>query len=280
MLPHVAGRSGQDHVADVGVIGGSGLYSLLDADDSQTIEMSTPYGDPSSAITVGTVDGARVAFLARHGTHHELPPHVVPYRANAWALREVGVRRILAPCAVGSLRNDVGPGWLVVPDQLVDWTRGRVQTFHDTFEQGPVHAEFADPYCPQGRKATLDAAAAGGWDAVDGGAMVVIDGPRFSSRAESRFFAAQGWLVVNMTGHPEAVLARELGICYSALALVTDLDAGVASGEGVSVAAVLAEFARNTERLRAVLLDAVTRLPSGACPHCPPPASGYFSAPR
>lgn len=262
-----------DQIADVGVIGGSGLYSLLDAGASEMIEVSTPYGDPSSPITVGTVQGARVAFLTRHGTHHELPPHAVPYRANAWALREVGVQRILAPCAVGSLRSDVGPGSLVVPDQLVDWTRGRVQTFHDTFDQGPVHAEFADPYCPQGRKASLDAATAAGWDAVDGGAMVVVDGPRFSTRAESRFFAAQGWLVVNMTGHPEAVLARELGICYSSLALVTDLDAGVVSGEGVSVAVVLEEFARNTERLRSALLDTVTRLPSGACPHCPRPAT-------
>ena len=177
------------------------------------------------------------------------------------------MRRILAPCAVG-------PGSLVVPDQLVDWTRGRIQTFHDTFEQGPVHAEFADPYCQQGRVAALDAAAASGWEAVDGGTMVVIEGPRFSTRAESRFFAVQGWLIVNMTGHPEAVLARELGMCYSAIALVTDLDAGVSLGEGVSVAVVLAEFARNTERLRAVLLDTVTRLPSIACPHCPRPATG------
>jgi 5'-methylthioadenosine phosphorylase len=263
-----------DQVAEIGVIGGSGLYSLLDTDASQTIEVTTPYGDPSSPITVGTVEGARVAFLTRHGTHHGLPPHAVPYRANAWALREVGVRRILAPCAVGSLRPDVGPGSLVVPDQLVDWTRGRVQTFHDTFEQVPAHAEFADPYCPEGRKASLDAAAASGWEAVDGGVMVVVDGPRFSSRAESQFFAAQGWLVINMTGHPEAVLARELGICYSALAMVTDLDAGVTPGKGVSVSVVLAEFARSTERLRGVLLDTVTRMPSMACPHCPRPATG------
>ncbi len=262
-----------DGIADVGVIGGSGLYSLLDPDTAQSIEVPTPYGEPSSPITVASVAGVRVAFLARHGLRHELPPHAVPYRANAWALRDIGVRRILAPCAVGSLRPGVGPGSLVVPDQLVDWTRGRTQTFHDTFNEVPVHAEFADPYCPQGRRASLEAAHAADWEPVDGGAMVVIEGPRFSTRAESVFFAAQGWLLVNMTGHPEGVLARELGMCYSALALVTDLDAGVHAGEGVSVTEVLAEFARNTDRLRGVLLDAVTRLPRGTCPTCPPDAS-------
>lgn len=259
-----------DRVADVGVIGGSGLYSLLDPATVRSIEVRTPYGDPSSPITVATVAGVRVAFLARHGLGHELPPHAVPYRANAWALREVGVRRILAPCAVGSLLASVGPGSLVVPDQLVDWTRGRTQTFHDTFGEHPVHAEFADPYCEQGRRASLEATRSEGWEAVDGGTMVVVEGPRFSTRAESLFFSAQGWLLVNMTGHPEGVLARELGICYSALALVTDLDAGLKVGDGVSVTEVLAEFARNTDRLRRVLLDAVTRLPTDPCTTCPP----------
>jgi 5'-methylthioadenosine phosphorylase len=258
--------------ADVAVVGGSGLYSLLD-DDAITVKVQTPYGDPSSPVTIADVAGVRVAFLARHGLHHELPPHQVPYRANAWALHSLGVRRVLAPCAVGSLRADVGPGSLVVPDQVVDWTRGRIQTFHDRYTDGPVHAEFADPYCAQGRRAALDAAAAQGWAAVDGGAMVVVDGPRFSTRAESQFFAGQGWLLVNMTGHPEAVLARELGLCYSAVALVTDLDAGVAAGEGVSVAEVMTQFAQNTDRLRRVLLDAVTRLPTDTCPNCPAPAS-------
>ena len=257
--------------ADVAVIGGSGLYSLLD-DDAVTVKVDTPYGDPSSPITIAAVGGARVAFLARHGLAHELPPHRVPYLANAWALHSLGVRRVLAPCAVGSLRPEVGPGALVVPDQVVDWTHGRTQTFHDSFDGGPIHAEFADPYCPDVREAALDAADGQGWSAVDGGTMVVIDGPRFSTRAESQFFAAQGWLLVNMTGHPEAVLARELGLCYSPVALVTDLDAGVTAGEGVSATVVMAEFARNTDRMRTVLLDAVTRFPSGACHQCPAPA--------
>ena len=260
--------------AEVGVIGGSGLYTLFDPATVEVVEVDTPYGPPSGPLTVAEVGGRRVAFLARHGSHHELPPHRVPYRANAWALSSLGVGRVLAPCAVGSLRPEIGPGSLVVPDQLVDWTRGRAQTFHDEFAETPVHAEFADPYCPEGRAASLGAAARAGWDAVDGATMVVVEGPRFSTRAESRFFAEQGWTLVNMTGHPESVLARELGICYSSLALVTDLDAGVQAGEGVSVAEVMTEFARSTDRLRGVLLDAVRLLPTADCPTCPRPTAG------
>lgn len=254
--------------ARVGVIGGSGLYELLAG--GAEIEVDTPFGAPSSPIAMAEVDGVPLAFLARHGAAHELPPHAINYRANAWALHSVGVRQVLAPCAVGSLDADVGPGALVIPDQLVDWTRGRQQTFHDRFADGPLHASFADPYCPDVRGAALAAAQSAGWGAIDGGAMVVIEGPRFSTRAESRFFAGQGWAVVNMTGHPEAVLFRELGVCYAPLALVTDLDAGLSAGQGVSTSAVMAEFARSTDRLRSVLLDAVTRLPTADCPYCPP----------
>jgi 5'-methylthioadenosine phosphorylase len=257
--------------ADVAVIGGSGLYSLGDS-ETVTVEIDTPFGAPSSPVTITDIGGIRVAFLARHGLAHQLPPHRVPYRANVWALHRLGVTRVLAPCAVGSLRPELRPGSLVVPDQVVDWTTGRAQTFHESFDDGPVHAEFADPYCAQGRIATLEAAAAHGWQGTNGGAMVVIDGPRFSTRAESRFFAAQGWSLVNMTGHPEAVLARELGLCYSSLALVTDLDAGLAEGDGVSAEEVMAEFARSIDRVRAVLLGAIARLPRQACTRCPRPA--------
>ena len=264
-----AGPSRIGTTAEVAIIGGSGLYSLLD--DARSVEIATPYGAPSGAITLATVGGRSVAFLPRHGPHHEFPPHMVNYRANAWALHSLGVRQILAPCAVGSLQAHAAPGTLVVPDQLIDWTSGRSQTFHDTFGAMPIHATFADPYCPRLRAAALASAKDADWSAIDGGAMVVIDGPRFSTRAESRFFAAQGWLLVNMTGHPEAVLCRELGMCYAPLALVTDLDAGVTEGEGVSVEVVMTEFARNTDRLRAVLLAAVTALPTNACDACPLP---------
>ena len=188
----------------------------------------------------------RVAFLPRHGKDTRYPPHRINYRANLWALRSVGVRQVLAPCAVGGLLPSVAPGDIVVPDQLVDRTSGRVQTY---VERGAVHAPFADPYCDR-----LSAAVAAADPAVKrGGAMVVIEGPRFSTRAESRSYAAAGWSLVNMTGHPEAVLARELRMCYSAIALVTDMDAGVEAGEGVGQAEVFAMFAANIERLKAIL---------------------------
>jgi 5'-methylthioadenosine phosphorylase len=242
--------------AEIGVIGGSGLYALLE--DAEEFEVSTPYGPPSDPITVADVGGRRVAFLPRHGRDHRFPPHKIPYRANLWALRALGVRQILAPCAVGGLRPELGPGTFVVPDQLIDRTSGRVQTFYD---EGAVHVSFADPYCPNGRAVLLKARQAG-VEPVDGGAMVVIEGPRFSTRAESRWFTSIGGSVVNMTGHPEAVLARELALCYSAIALVTDLDAGVEGDHGVTQEEVFRVFGENTVRLRDVLLDAVTQLPT------------------
>jgi 5'-methylthioadenosine phosphorylase len=247
-------------VADVGVIGGSGLYALLQ--DATEHEVSTPYGQPSDPITVAEVGGRRVAFLPRHGRDHRYPPHKIPYRANLWALRSLGVRQIIAPCAVGGLRPELGPGTFVVPDQLIDRTSGRAQTYYDT---GAVHVNFADPYCPHGRATILSAAEE--ISPVDGGTMVVIEGPRFSTRAESRWFTGIGGTIVNMTGHPEAVLARELALCYSAIALVTDLDAGVEGDHGVTQEEVFKVFADNTEKLRDVLLTAVAALPeTRSCP--------------
>lgn len=238
------------------VIGGSGLYALLP--DAEEHVVDTPYGPPSDPITVATVGGRRVAFLPRHGRDHRFPPHRIPYQANIFALRELGVGQIIAPCAVGGLRADLGPGTFVVPDQLIDRTSGRRQTFYDT---GAVHVNFADPYCPVGRAATLESTQRHGIAAVDGGTMVVVEGPRFSTRAESRAYAAIGGTIINMTGHPEAVLARELALCYSAIALVTDLDAGVEGDRGVTMEEVFRVFGENTERLRGVLMDALQALP-------------------
>jgi 5'-methylthioadenosine phosphorylase len=237
--------------ARVAVIGGSGFYTFLD--DAREVEVETPYGPPSAPVAVGEVAGTPVAFLPRHGRGHALPPHRINYRANLWALASLGVRQVLAPCAVGGLRDEVAPGDLVVPDQLVDRTSGRVQSF---VESGAVHVPFADPYCP-----TLSAALARDEDVHLGGTMVVVEGPRFSTRAESRHYADQGWTLVNMTGHPEAVLARELTLCYAPVALVTDMDAGVASGEGVGQEEVFAMFARNVDRLKTLLAGVVTDLP-------------------
>ena len=243
--------------AEIGVIGGSGLYALIEADE---VVVDTPFGAPSDPIAVGDVGGRSVAFLPRHGRDHRFPPHRIPYRANLWALRSLGVRQVLAPCAVGGLQPELGLGSLVIPDQLVDRTSGRAQTFYDT---GAVHVSLADPYCARGRAVAARVAAEDGWQVSDRGVMVVIEGPRFSTRAESRFNSAQGWSVVNMTGHPEAALARELALCYTALALVTDLDAGVdGTGEAVTHEEVFRVFAQNTERLRAALLRVVTELPS------------------
>jgi 5'-methylthioadenosine phosphorylase len=241
-------------LADIAVIGGSGLYALLDDAEEQVVE--TPFGLPSDPVTVATVAGRPVAFLPRHGKDHRYPPHRIPYRANLWALHHIGVCQVLAPCAVGGLRPDLGPGAFVVPDQLIDRTTGRVQTF---FDDRVVHVNFADPYCPVGRAAVLDSAQ--DIDVRDGGTMVVVEGPRFSTRAESRWFTAIGGSVVNMTGHPEAVLARELGLCYTAIALVTDLDAGVEGEHGVTQDEVFAVFAQNIERMRGLLLRTVERLP-------------------
>lgn len=250
---------------DVAVIGGSGLYALLD--DVEEVSAETPFGPPSDPITIGTVEGRHVAFLPRHGRDHRYSPHKIPYRANIWALRSLGVRQILAPCAVGGLRPEFGPGTFVVPDQLVDRTSGRAQTFHDV---GAVHVSFADPYCASGRATVRTMAEQTGITPVDGGTMVVVEGPRFSTRAESRWFTAQGWSVVNMTGHPEAVLARELAVCYTAVALVTDLDAGVDAGEEVTQEEVFRVFAENTDRMRALILQTAAVLPKNrdcACVH-------------
>ncbi|WBB58787.1 S-methyl-5'-thioadenosine phosphorylase [Streptomyces sp. WMMC500] len=258
--------------AEIGVIGGSGFYSFLD--DVTEIAVETPYGPPSDSLFLGEIAGRRVAFLPRHGRKHHLPPHRINYRANLWALRSLGVRQVLGPCAVGGLRPEHGPGTLLVPDQMVDRTKSRTQTYYDG-EQLPdgatpnvVHVSLADPYCPTGRRAALKAAHESGWAAVDGGTLVVIEGPRFSTRAESVWHRAQGWAVVGMTGHPEAVLARELELCYTSMTLVTDLDAGAETGDGVSHEEVLEVFAANVGRLRDVLFDAVGRLPETAERDC------------
>jgi 5'-methylthioadenosine phosphorylase len=242
---------------DVAVIGGSGFYTFLS--DAESVRVETPYGPPSGPVSIGDVNGRSVAFLPRHGPHHEYPAHRVPYRANLWALRALGVRQILAPCAAGGLKPELGPGTFVVPDQVVDRTTSRVQTYYDS---GAAHVSFADPYCARLRADLL--AGLAGLDPRDGGTMVVIEGPRFSTRAESRWYAAQGWSLVNMTGHPEAVLARELALCYASVALVTDHDAGVLSEDGtgsaeVSMDEVFRVFAEHTDSLKSAMIAVIER---------------------
>ena len=243
--------------ASIGVVGGSGFYEFLE--NAEEIKIDTPYGPPSEPVAVGEVAGRQVAFLPRHGRDHRFPPHKIPYRANMWALRALGVRRVIAPTAVGSLTPSYGPSTLVIPDQLVDRTRNRAQTYYD---EGACHVPFADPYCPFVRATAIESARSAGWVPVEDGTLVVIEGPRFSSRAESLWFAAQGWTLVGMTGHPEAVLARELAVCYAPLALVTDLDAGLEEGEGVTQAEVFEVFGANITRLRDLVAQIIGALPA------------------
>jgi len=238
----------------VGVIGGSGFYSLLG--ESEQRDLDTPFGAPSGAISIGTLGSREVAFVPRHGADHRFASQVVPYRANLWALRSLGVRQVISLSAVGSLTRDVPAGSLVVPDQIVDRTHGRAHTYFGD-GQGVGHASFADPFCPDGRRAALGAVPG----VHDGGTLVVVNGPRFSSRAESVEFQRNGWRIIGMTAMPEAGLARELGLCYTTLALVTDLDAGVDAGDGVTHAEVLATFAANLPRLRELLIATIERLP-------------------
>lgn len=230
------------------VIGGSGFYEFLE--DPELKEVTTPYGDPSAPVALGHVDGTPVAFLPRHGAGHRFPAHQVPYRANLWALRSLGVSSVLAPAAVGSLRSEWGPGTLVVPDQVLDFTKARTSSFHD---RGATHLPFADPYCPALRASVLAASEEFGWAAEDGATAVVIEGPRFSTRAESRLYASWGGDVINMTIMPEAALARELGMCYASVALVTDHDAGTSAEEAVTADSVFEVFASRTEDLKEVL---------------------------
>jgi len=250
--------------ADVAVIGGSGFYTFLESPTE--VAVPTPYGDPSAPVSVGEVGGRRVAFLPRHGRRHEYPPHLINYRANLWALRSLGVRQVLAPCAAGGLSDEVAPGDLVVPDQLVDRTSGRAGTY---VGRGAVHLPFADPYCP---RLSTELAAAHGVRA--GGTMVVIDGPRFSTRAESQDCATRGWSLINMTGAPEAALARELRMCLATIAVVTDMDAGIEAGQGVRQEEVFALFARNIARLKTILTDVIGSLPDPAGCSCDTWADG------
>jgi 5'-methylthioadenosine phosphorylase len=242
----------------IGVFGGSGFYEFLD--DVEELHVDTPFGPPSAPIRVGAIDGARVAFMPRHGDKHQFPPHQVNFRANVWAMREAGVRRIIGPCACGSLQPDLHPGTFVVADQFVDRTSGRADTF---YEDRTVHVSAADPYCPELREVLADAAEELGIEVRRTGTVVVIQGPRFSTRAESRWFSAMRWSVVNMTQYPEAWLARELELCYATVALVTDYDVGLEGMphiEPVSAEAAFRVFAENLDRLRDLLFRAIPRI--------------------
>ncbi len=246
-------------VAEIGVIGGSGFYALLE--DVTEAKVDTPYGSPSDSVFLATVAGRNVAFLPRHGRRHTIPPHRINYRANVWALRSLGVKAVISPCAAGSLQLNVEPGHFVVTDQFVDRTTGRADTFFD----GPIvsHVSSAEIYDPVLRNVALEVIRERGITVHDGGTVVVIQGPRFSTKAESRWFTEAGWEVINMTQYPEAYLCRELGMAVVNIALITDYDAGVLEGtHAVTAHDVLAVFEQNAKRIREVVLDMVGRMPA------------------
>ncbi len=243
----------------IGVFGGSGFSSLLS--DVRREHIRTPHGEPSGDFAIGSLDGVEVAFLPRHGSKHTLPPAQINYRANLWAMNRLGVEQVIAPTAAGSLQPDIRPGDFVICDQFVDRTWGRADTFHT----GPrvAHVSAADPYCPRLRRLATATCRELGVKVHETGTVVVINGPRFSTRAESRWFAGQGWQVINMTQYPEVILARELGMCYVNVALITDYDAGVEGAPEVmpvSVDQVERFFASNNERVRDLILRMIPRL--------------------
>lgn len=246
--------------AEIGVFGGSGFYSFVEGLTEHAV--TTPYGDPSAPVSVGELAGRPIAFIPRHGPHHEIPPHSINYRANLWAFRELGVTRVLAPSAAGSLQPHIHPGDVVVCDQLVDRTSGRPQTYYD----GPltVHVSWADPYCPELRAMAPDAVRAADMRVHERGTVVVVQGPRFSTRAESDYYQRQGWEVINLTQYPEAYLARELEMCYLNLSLITDYDVGLEGRtdiEPVTMEEALRVFAENIPRLREALVNLIEGVP-------------------
>jgi 5'-methylthioadenosine phosphorylase len=253
--------------AEIGIFGGSGFYEWLDA--AEEIEIATPYGPPSASIALAEVGGRAVAFLPRHGPNHEVSAPFVNYRANVWAMHELGVRRIIGPSAVGSLKPDLHPGDLVICDQFFDRTSGRA----DTYYPGPdvVHVSAADPYCPELRELSGRIATQQSLRFQPSGTVVVVQGPRFSTRAESRWFSRMGWEIVGMTQYPEVILARELEMCYLNLSLVTDYDAGLEGS--LEVAAVQAQdvmrvLAENIARVRNLLDSLIPLIPASSSCNC------------
>lgn len=250
--------------AEIGIIGGTGLYGMEGLDDVRDVELETPFGPPASPLRIGRLAGRSVAFLARHGPGHRFLPTEVPYLANVHALKQLGVSKVVATGAVGSLREELPPRSLVVPDQLYDRTRHRRDTF---FGEGLVaHVSLAEPFAPALRAVLLDAAAAIGHEAHDGGTYLCMEGPQFSTRAESRHYKASGCAVIGMTAYTEARLCREAEIAYANLNLVTDYDAWREEEAGVDTAEILAVLKHNSHVAREVLREAVPRVPAGPLP--------------
>ena len=253
----------------IGIIGGSGFYSLIE--NAIEKEVETPYGKPSCKIFIGKIGGKEVAFIPRHGEGHKYPPHKVPYKANLYALHNLGVKHIISAAAVGSLKSDIKPGDFLVPDQVANFTQGRDDTFYHndllSAKKGVYHISFADPFCNIIRRITIEAVKKIG-KVHEKGTVVVINGPRFSTKAESDFYRSQNWDIINMTIYPESVLARELEMCYANISLITDYDTGVkedSSVESVTVEEILKMFKENSEKLKKIIENVVINLEEKDC---------------
>ncbi len=245
--------------ADIGIFGGSGFYQLLEK--AQEVVVETPYGPPSDRLMVGILAGRKVAFLPRHGARHQHPPHMINYQANVFAMKSLGVTRLILPCAAGSLQKHIMPGHFVICDQYVDRTSGRKDTFYD----GPIatHVSAAVPYCPELSQLAVSAGNACGITTHPQGTIVVIQGPRFSTRSESKWFTSMGWEVINMTQYPEVHLAREMGLCPVNISLITDFDCGLSGDVApVSHSEVVKVFGDNIEKLKKMLVSLVESIPS------------------
>jgi 5'-methylthioadenosine phosphorylase len=262
----------------VAVIGGSGFYQMEGLSDIDSVKMSTPFGDPSDAITLGTLDGVRVAFLPRHGIGHRLSPSELPVRANIWALKALGVEHLISFSAVGSLREELAPLHLVIPHQIIDRTKSRPSTF---FGDGlVVHVGFADPFCPNLAATLYESAAGAGATVHRGGTYVVMEGPQFSTRAESNLYRSWGADLIGMTALPEAKLAREAEMCYAAVACVTDYDCWHEAEADVTVDMVVATLLKNVETSKQLVRRAVSGLPPRDCA-CPNALqSAFITAPE
>lgn len=249
--------------AEIGIIGGTGVYDPALLSDAKQVTVHTPFGATSSPLTLGTYRGRNVAFIARHGTGHAIPPHAVNSRANIWALKELGVRHILAPTAVGSLHEDYAPGDIAIIDQFIDRTHGRASTFYDN---GKVcHISVADPFCPDLRKLLISTGKSLGYKIHEKGTMVCVNGPRFSTRAESFMFKSWGCHTINMTLVPECVLAREAEICYAAVAMITDYDCW--KDHNVSIEEIVSTMKQNEEKVKKLLLETIAKIPAKrTCP--------------
>ena len=245
-------------LATIGVFGGSGFYNFLE--DIEEVRIETPYGMPSDNVFIGSIGEHKVAFMPRHGRNHTILPHLLNYRANVWAMKSIGCERVISPCAAGSLQKHVKPGDFVICDQFVDWTDGRKSTFFE----GPIvtHPSAAETYCPELRKLAIETGKDLGINIHEKGTVVVINGPRFSTKAESKFFTNQGWEVINMTAFPEAYLVKEMDMCPLNISLITDYDAGlVGEVPPVQHAEVIKVFNDNNEKLKALLFNLIEKLP-------------------